>query len=94
MGKRFDASTIDLPTEINAAAWIEWCEDRRERGKPLTQRAAILCVNKLVQFSKSDQAAAVAASIEHGWTGLFPKHSRQDSWIDKVADRSWADGIN
>lgn len=91
MSKRFDASAIELPAEINAIAWIEWCEDRKERGKPLTQRAAILSINKLVQFSKSDQAAAVAASIEHGWTGLFPK--RSGSWLDGHTDRSWADSI-
>lgn len=91
MAKRFDASAVELPAEINALAWIEWCEDRKERGKALTQRAAILSINKLRQFSHFEQAQAVSDSIMHGWTGLFPK--RSGSWLDGHSDKSWSEGL-
>ena len=91
MSKKFNAAEMQLPPEINAAAWIEWCEDRRERGKALTQRAAIMTINKLAPFSHQDQANAIGEAIMHGWTGVFPKRSQ--SFIGQHTDRVWADGL-
>jgi hypothetical protein len=88
MSKRFDASEIELPPQINKDAWMHWCEDRKERRKPLTQRAAIMTINKLVQFSHAEQASAVMESIMHGWTGLFPK--RSTGFVERITNRDWA----
>jgi hypothetical protein len=92
MSKKFSAADMDLPTEINPFAWIEWCEDRKERRKPLTQRAAIMTINKLLPFSYQEQATAVAMSIECGWAGLFPKRAPA-GFIERIVDRSWADEL-
>lgn len=70
---KFDPCSMRLPFESDAfrAAWCDWCEDRRKRKKPVTERAARLQLRKLESWGESKAIAAIHASIESGWSGLF-----------------------
>ena len=58
------------------AAWADWTADRRERGKSLTRRAAVMQVKTLGGLSPPHAAIELNTSIERGWTGLFPSEER------------------
>lgn len=70
------ARLSDIPLTLHApdflAAWRDWCEDRRERRKPMTRRAATIALNKLATMTPDAAAAAIRYSIERGYTGIFP----------------------
>lgn len=95
----FKAEDMVLPPTINESAWREWCADRKERRKPLTKRAAVLAINKLLPYSMQEQGLMVMQSIENGWSGLFPvrmqsyRTESNGQFIDRITDRSWADGL-
>lgn len=93
---KFKAEDMVLPPTINESAWREWCEDRKERGKPLTKRAAVLSINKLLPFSMQVQGLMVAQSIEHGWTGLFEVKIavNRGGFIERHTDNSWREGLD
>lgn len=68
--RRFDAAAINpLPDRVPREAWQEFVEHRRERRKPVTERAASMLLRRLASFS--DPVAAIEASIANGWTGVF-----------------------
>lgn len=97
---KFKAEDMVLPPTINESAWREWCEDRKERGKALTKRAAVLAINKLLPYSMQDQGLMVAQAIEHGWTGLFPVKPQyrsavetNESFVNRITDTSWANNL-
>ena len=61
-----------LSTEVSSFnAFIDY---RAEIGKPMTDRAVHLALNKLMELSDTTQGriAVINQSIERGWTGLFP----------------------
>ena len=69
-----------LPDNLNLEAWEEFKEHRgnlRKEGKaeftPLAQKKAI---NKLCQYDQPTQQRMVDASIESGWTGIFPERKQ------------------
>jgi len=63
---------LTLQTNDFLAAWRDWCEDRRERRKPMTRRAATIALNKLASMTPDAAIAAIRYSIERGYTGIFP----------------------
>lgn len=73
---QFNAARIPLPlllhTEEFAAAWADWCADKAERGKPLTQRAATIALNKCAELGPTAAVAAIRHSIECGYQGIYP----------------------
>lgn len=64
-----------LPASLNepdfAVLWNEWLLDRRARGKPVTDRAARLQLQKLESFGLAKAKASLRQSIQNGWQGLF-----------------------
>jgi len=75
--KGFDASSIELPPWLPRDAWEAWAADRRERGKPITKRAAELQVKQLDRLRADgvQPRAVIEHSIEKGYQGLFPPKS-------------------
>lgn len=71
---KFDPSTMRLPYESEAfrSAWCDWCEDRKKRKKPLTERAARLQLIEIVRWGESAAIESIETSIKAGWQGLFP----------------------
>ena len=55
-------------------AFCAFIDYRAEIGKPMTDRAVHLALNKLMELSDTTQGriAVINQSIERGWTGLFP----------------------
>ena len=55
-------------------AFCTFIDYRAEIGKPMTDRAVHLALNKLMELSDTTQGriAVINQSIERGWTGLFP----------------------
>lgn len=58
-----------LSTPAFAAAWNDWCSYRRERRKPIRERAALMQLRFLA--SQTDPIAIIEQSIRNEWQGLF-----------------------
>jgi hypothetical protein len=67
----------EIPKEIDSPefreAWSEWVADRKERKKPITQRAAKQQLKSLIPLGPVKAAECLLASIQNGWAGLFPE---------------------
>lgn len=50
---------------------------RKSIGKPLTDRAKTMLLNKLQSFPSADWIAILEQSIFHSWQGIFPLHDAQ-----------------
>jgi len=61
----------NLDTEEFKAVWSDWEEDRKQRRKPITRRAAELQLASLSKWGPDKAIAAIKLSIEKGWQGLF-----------------------
>ncbi len=59
---------------LDAVAWTQWIEYRKQIRKPLKQASMPAAQRKLAAFG-SDQGAIVQQSIANGWQGLFPLHA-------------------
>lgn len=82
---------------LNQAALDEWVNYRRKYSKkPMSQPAMDKVINKLLQWSESEQQRMVDEAIEHEWTGLHyvepPKQqsSRTSNIYDELTDTSWS----
>ena len=83
---------------INQEALNEWIEYRGEDlKKPMSKRAITKLLNKLQQWSESDQRRLIDHAIEMEWRGVYwvdppkPRGTRQASIEDDLRDTSWAD---
>lgn len=85
---------------LNQQALDEWIEYRRKYSKKaMSQPAVDKVINKLLQWSESEQQRMVDEAIEHEWTGLHyvepPKeasgrNTRDMSIEECLFDTSWA----
>lgn len=73
----FDACSILLPDWLPREAWVSWVQDRIERRKPITKRAAEKQIRSLGQFREQGHApeAVISNSIENGYQGLWPRRT-------------------
>lgn len=69
--KRFVASKIELPDEVNHDAWLEWCAFRSKRRKPVSEDAAVKQIKLLREHTKPVQQQIVDHSIQNDYQGLF-----------------------
>jgi len=69
--EKFDARTVTLPACVSSAAWLAWCEHRRELRKPLTLRAVEGQLALLAQHP-ADAEEMLTTSIRNGYQGIFP----------------------
>jgi hypothetical protein len=66
------ASAVPLPHGPKLRhAWTEWCQHRREKGKPLTPLSITKQVNKLKQVSEADGIDAIERAVSAGWSDIF-----------------------
>jgi hypothetical protein len=75
----FEAFDQLIPEQLKdgrfISAWHSWVNDRKERRKALTIRAAELQLSKLKAFGVEKAIRAIDAAIEKSWTGIFdPDH--------------------
>lgn len=68
-------SNFTIPLSLSVPpfleAWDQWLQDRRERQKPVTSRAALLQLRKLETMGPALAVKSIEQSIERGYTGLF-----------------------
>lgn len=74
----FDAASIELPNWLALEVWTAWVADRRERGKPITSRAAAQHLAKLAELREQGHTpeSVINHSISNGWQGLFAPKSQ------------------
>lgn len=69
------APLVSIPSNLDTpefkAAWSGWIADRRERRKPMTDRAAELALRRLAEWGPERAVAAIEHSIANGWQGIF-----------------------
>lgn len=61
----------DAPEFINADAWNEWIEYRKQSKKKMTPATVTKQTMFLAQYDKVIQAIIINQSIQNGWAGLF-----------------------
>lgn len=64
---------LPFPSEKFAKAWAEWETHRREIRKTLTPLARQKQLKALADMGEARAIAAIAHSIEKGWTGIFER---------------------
>lgn len=87
-GRRFDATTLPLPTCVSTDQWRRWVAYRQSIKKPISRETAEAQLKQLVDWHGAghDPNAILATSIRNSWQGIFqPKpgdshaaHQRQD----------------
>lgn len=76
--KAFDPLSLALPFPSDAfrQSWGDFCQSRKSIKPPLTEVAASRLLKKCERWGEETAIAAIDASIENGWKGLFePKRS-------------------
>jgi hypothetical protein len=87
----FDASLIELPEWLPRESWLAWVADRKDRRKPITQRAAAAQIQALNDYRAEGHlpAAVIANSIAAGYLGLFPP--KQTGGVHNLGQRRGSD---
>lgn len=68
--KKFDPLKAQIPKHIDYKIWCDFVAMRKQIKKPLSERATVLIINKLVKFGVSGNAS-LEQSIESGWSSVF-----------------------
>lgn len=68
--KKKKASPFVLPVNIDSETWKAFIEHRQKLKAPMTDRAKILMINKLVKLN-GNANDILNQSIENGWKGVF-----------------------
>jgi uncharacterized protein YdaU (DUF1376 family) len=84
-GKSFDPKAMEIPAWIPPAVWFEWCDDRAERKKPVTERAAKRQFEQLREYDRQGFSveSVVSHSIAGGFQGLYPPPRSKQSAADQ-----------
>lgn len=81
---------LDLPTHLAkhptvVKAWAEFVEYRHKvKRKPLSKMGCTKLFKKIISCQPEDIVSAIDTSIESGWTGIFPKPSKNPTVIRTV----------
>lgn len=89
------SATWTPPSWINASAWAEFEQHRRDIRKPLTDLARDKAANQLQGMSFAEQQSCIDRSIQSRWAGLFPEKTAkpyQSSKASRVAEANRAAG--
>lgn len=69
----FNPALIDLPDWLDRDLWAAWCDERKLRRKPITERAAAMQIKKLAEYRGQGYSPqeVIEHSIAGGYQGLF-----------------------
>lgn len=71
---------------------------RKDIKKPMTDRAVNMLYKKLQRLELQGYCPSllIERSMINGWQDVFPHDSckKNQSWIDKVTDKSWREGLD
>lgn len=70
----FAAESIELPPWLDRELWDGWCQERRKRGKPITERGAAEQLKSLDEYRRNGHTPerVIGHAIASGNQGLFP----------------------
>lgn len=76
--RKFDPTKLEVPTESEEvrALWLDWCESRRQIGKPIKEKAAKQQLENIREMGDERAIAALKHSIAGGYQGLFEPNYR------------------
>ena len=76
----FDPESVSFPSEINTpeirAAWLYWCQHRRELRKKLTPTSVLKQLGQLAVYGPERAITAIEHSIMKGYSGLYEPNER------------------
>lgn len=80
----------ELPNWLPKAAWVEWCEHRRQIKKPMSDLAAAKTIAGLAKLvaGGEDPTDLIDRAIANGWQGIFSAKGR--STPSKRPSSNWA----
>lgn len=69
--EKFDPEKVELPTFVDPAIWLEWCQHRIEIKNPLTSMSV---KKQLAMLAKTPNQAntIISHAIEKGWKSFWP----------------------
>lgn len=69
----FDVEGMELPPWLKREVWALWAQDRKVRGKAMTEAAARLSIKKLEEYRQAghDPQVVIEHSIANGYQGLY-----------------------
>lgn len=70
--QKFDPIAMAIPVEVDFNNWERWCEYRKGKRKPVTERAAQEQTALLKLYSVAVQRQIITTSIMNDYTGIFP----------------------
>jgi hypothetical protein len=59
--------------------WLDFCDHRRAKRKPLTARAVNLIAGDFAQWGVAASIEAMNTSIKQGWTGVFEPRQKRNA---------------
>lgn len=79
----------ELPECIPVDAWNGWVEMRKQRKKPLTERAYNQAINKLVAFKDKGQniTEVLDRSTMNGWTDLYEIKEQKNGTTNRTTGK-------
>jgi len=91
-----------IPSWLPKEAWDGYCAMRKQKKKPLTDRARKMAINTLADLYESGEnlEMVLCQSEFNCWTGLFPVGKafgqqfmamKKQGFIETHAARDWAD---
>ena len=76
----FNPESVSFPSEINTAevraAWLTWCQHRRELRKKLTPTSVLKQLGQLAVIGPVRAVAMIEHSISKGYSGLYEPNDR------------------
>lgn len=76
------AADVPIPESLDTpefrAIWKSWLDDRKERRKPVTARAAEMQLQDCEKFGQEVAIEAIRRAIKGQWQGIFPEKVRAE----------------
>lgn len=92
---RFNPAEIKLPFESSdfSRMWESWITHRKEIKKPITERTAIMQLERLKEMGETRAIAAMKYSMTNGWQGIY-EDNKQSPLFSMPQTRSASHYVN
>lgn len=88
---KFDPMIIALPPVVDFDNWTRWCEYRKSKRKPVSERAAKEQLTLLSLYTVQLQMQMVTNSIMNDYQGLFPVKEAGNGTHQPATRQTFAD---
>lgn len=84
-GHAFDPATVEIPDHFDRQLFMEFCESRLEKKRPMTERALRQFVKAHADHPKLELDAMFRKAIVAGWLDLYPLDKRKNGTPEERA---------